>query len=90
MFGRAGFAALHFDVEHHAQVAYPVGMQGVTGAPWFDRVATHFGTCLMAVQQLDGGVSIKYPEGIQSLAGTLTQRGVHLGCTFGELCCANG
>ncbi|TLD43687.1 MAG: hypothetical protein FAZ92_04054 [Accumulibacter sp.] len=83
MFGGRALPALHFDVEHKANVADPVGMQGMAWPSRFCRVVADFGTRLVAVEQLDTGVGVKNPGGVQGFARAFGQGCVHPG---GALC----
>jgi len=85
VFGRTGFAALNFDIEHHTDVADPVGVQGMARTAGFSRVVANFGASLVAEQQFDGGVDVKNPVGAQGFASAFIQRGIHLCGALGQL-----
>jgi len=88
VFGRTGFAALHFDIEHQTEVADPVRVQGMARASRLGGVVADLGARLVAVQQLDGGVGVENPGGTQGLAGAFVQGRVHPGRTPRQLECA--
>jgi hypothetical protein len=71
------FAAAHFHIEHQAQVANPVGAQGVAGAPRLVRVVANLGAVLVHVQGLDGGVHVQYSGTVQRMGHAALQGLVH-------------
>lgn len=54
-------AGFELGLEHQAQVADPVSVDGMAGAPRLVRVVADHGTGLLAVQHLDRGVAIQNP-----------------------------
>lgn len=85
VFGRMGFAVLHFGIEYQTHVGDPVGVNGMTRPPRLGRVVANLRAILMAIEQFDRGIAIKYPVGGQSVMRTLGQRLVHLGAALGQL-----
>ena len=55
-------AGLELRIEHQAQVADPVGVDGMAGPPGLVRVVADHGAVLLAIQRLDGGVAVQNPR----------------------------
>jgi len=75
VFGRVGFAALDFDIEHQAEVADPVGVQAMAGPPRLGRVVADLGAGLVAEQQV---VSMSSTQGVCRASRTLSDRAVSI------------
>ncbi len=64
--GCAGlFAGADQDIQYQTQVADPVGMQCMAGAPRLMWVVADFRTLLMAIEHFDGGIDVEYPGRVQ-------------------------
>ena len=81
-------AGLELRVQHQAQVADPVGVDGMARAPRLVRVVADHGTVLATVQRLDGGVAIQYPRcgaGLSNAVPELLLHPLHRACELGLL-----
>ena len=65
--GAVPVACLQLGIEHQTQVAYPVGVDDVAGASGLLRVVAHHCAVLVAIEHLDGGVTVQYPAGFGDL-----------------------
>ena len=84
MFGGMAFTALHFDIQHQPDIADPISMEGVAWSSWLPRDIADLSTCLIA-KQLDTGISIKHPGGMQGFTSTLAERRIHPARTLNQL-----
>ena len=85
VFGRMSLAPLHLGIKHQPYVGDPVSVDGMTGPPRLGRVVADFCAILMAVEQFDRRVAVKYPLGVQGFVSAFFQCVIHPRSRLGQL-----
>jgi hypothetical protein len=83
--GGVGLATLDLHVQHQAQIAHPVGMQGMARAAWLGGVVADLRAGLMTVEQLDAAVDIENPGVTQGFAHAFGKSDIHPGRALRQL-----